>query len=231
VVGPRPPLFRDLLGAGLIYLQDEASQLVAHFLDTQPQDRVLDVCAAPGSKATHVGALAPRAMIVASDLYEHRLRLLRELAAIQGNDSLPAVVANATAELPFAAASFDRVLVDAPCSGTGTLRHNPEIRWRLNPTDIADLAAKQSQILTRAAEMVRPGGRLLYSTCSIESDENEAVAAAFMREHSEFNLLRFADPRIAGDEADLATASGAIRTWPHRHDVDGFFMIGFQRRA
>ena len=231
VVGQRPPLFRDLISDGLIYLQDEASQLVAQFLDTQPNDRVLDLCAAPGSKATHMGALAPRAMIVGSDVYEHRVRILRELAAIQGIDSFPAIVADATTVLPFAAASFDRVLVDAPCSGTGTLRHNPEIRWRLNPADIADLAAKQSQILTRAAEMVRPGGRLLYSTCSLESDENEAVAVAFVTGHTEFDQLPLASPRTSDGEADLATASGAIRTWPHRHDVDGFFMIGFQRRA
>ncbi|HXM48529.1 MAG TPA: 16S rRNA (cytosine(967)-C(5))-methyltransferase RsmB [Pyrinomonadaceae bacterium] len=231
VVGPRPARFRDLISAGLIYLQDEASQLVAHFLDIQPNDRVLDVCAAPGSKATHMGALAPRAMIVAADIYEHRVRILRELAAIQGRDFFPAVAADATIALPFAPGSFDRVLVDAPCSGTGTLRHNPEIRWRLGPMDLAGLAEKQRLILIRAAEMVRPGGRLLYSTCSLESDENEAVAVGFLTEHSEFDQLRLANRRTSDSAADLATASGAIRTWPHRHDVDGFFMIEFQRRA
>jgi 16S rRNA (cytosine967-C5)-methyltransferase len=230
-VGQRPPLFRDLISDGLIYLQDEASQLAAHFLDTQPNDRVLDLCAAPGSKASHMAALTPRAMIVGSDVYEHRVRILRELAALQGIDSFPAIVADATTVLPFAPASFDRVLVDAPCSGTGTLRHNPEIRWRLKPADIANLAAKQNQILTRAAEMVRPGGRLLYSTCSLESDENEAVAGHFATEHTEFDQLRLANPRNPDDAPGLATASGAIRTSPHRHDVDGFFMIGFQRRA
>jgi 16S rRNA (cytosine967-C5)-methyltransferase len=231
VIGQTPALLRDLASAGLIYLQDEASQLVAHILDTQPGDRVLDVCAAPGSKTTHIGALAPNSMIIASDLYEHRVRLLRELAIAQGNDSLHVGVADATGVLPFAPAWFDRVLVDAPCSGTGTLRRNPEIRWRLNARDLPELAAKQNQILTQAAEMVRPGGRLLYSTCSLENDENEGVAAAFMSEKTEFNQLHLANPQISNGAVDLANATGAIRTWPHLHDVDGFFMIAFQRRA
>jgi 16S rRNA (cytosine967-C5)-methyltransferase len=229
VMGHRPALLRSLTSDGLIYLQDEASQLVSHLLDAQPGDRVLDVCAAPGSKTTHIGALAPQAMIVAGELYEHRSRILRELAVTQGNDSIEVVVADATVDLPFANASFDRVLVDAPCSGTGTLRRNPEIRWRIQPSDIAELSLKQGRILAHATEMVRPGGILLYSTCSLERDENEAVAAEFVKEHAGFVQLRLANARILDPAADLATASGAIRTWPHRHDVDGFFMIAFQR--
>ncbi|HEX7530062.1 MAG TPA: 16S rRNA (cytosine(967)-C(5))-methyltransferase RsmB [Pyrinomonadaceae bacterium] len=229
VMGHRPALLRSLTSDSLIYLQDEASQLVSHLLDAQPGDRVLDVCAAPGSKTTHIGALAPQAMIVAGELYEHRSRILRELAVTQGNDSIEVVVADATVDLPFANASFDRVLVDAPCSGTGTLRRNPEIRWRIQPADIAELSSKQGRILAHAAEMVRPGGILLYSTCSLERDENEAVAAEFVKEHAGFVQLRLANARILDTAADLATASGAIRTWPHRHDVDGFFMIAFQR--
>jgi 16S rRNA (cytosine967-C5)-methyltransferase len=231
VMGQRHALLRKFAGAGLIYFQDEASQLVAHFLDIQPGDRVLDVCAAPGSKTTLIGALTAEATIVASDLYEHRLRLLSELAVTQGIDSIQLAVADATNTLPFAKGSFDRVLVDAPCSGTGTLRHNPEIRWRLGLSDIVELAAKQNQILAQASELVRPGGRLLYSTCSLESDENEAVVVAFLKEHAEFDQLRLPQIQISGDSIDLATESDAKRTWPHRHDVDGFFMAVFQRRA
>ena len=230
VIGHRPALLRSLTSAGLIYLQDEASQLVGHLLAAKPGDRVLDVCAAPGSKTTHIAALAPGAMIVAGEFYEHRSRILRELAATQGNDSIQVVVADATVDLPFANASFDRVLVDAPCSGTGTLRRNPEIRWRIQPSDIAELSAKQERILAQAAEMVRVGGILLYSTCSFERDENEDVVAEFVKGHAGFDQLRLPNPRILDAPADLATASGAIRTWPHRHDVDGFFIIGFQRR-
>lgn len=231
VVGHNPAALRNLAGAGLIYLQDEASQLVAHLLDAQPGDRVLDVGAAPGSKATLIGALAPRAMIVAGDLYEHRLRVLVELAKTQGNDSLQVLVADATRALPLAQASFDRVLVDAPCSGTGTLRRNPEIRWRLQETDIAELAARQRQILKHATEMVRPGGRLVYSTCSLENDENEAVAVDFMKAHPAFDQARLLPLKVPSCPSDLVTPDGAIRTWPQRHDVDGFFIIAFQRRA
>ncbi len=231
VIGHKSALVRSLTSAGLIYLQDEASQLVAHLLDAQSGDRVLDLCAAPGSKTTHIGALAPRAMIVAGELYEHRLRILRELAATQGNDPIQAVVADATGDLPFVNASFDRVLVDAPCSGTGTLRRNPEIRWRIQPSDIAELSSKQGRILAHATEMVRPGGILLYSTCSLERDENEAVAEDFLKEHCGFDQSRLTNARILDAPADLATASGAFRTWPHRHDVDGFFMILFKRRV
>jgi len=219
-----PALLRELSRDGLIYFQDEASQLVAHLLDAQTGDRVLDVCAAPGSKTTHIGALAPGAMIVAGDLYEHRLRTLRDLATTQGNGSIRLVAHDAEGDLPFADVSFDRVLVDAPCSGTGTLRRNPEIRWRIGPADIAELSSKQTRILRNAARMVRPGGTLLYSTCSLERDENEAVAEAFIKGHVEFNQFR---PDAAGH---LLTESGAIRTWPHRQDVDGFFMIVFRRR-
>ncbi len=230
VIGQRPALLRDLTSVGLIYQQDEASQLVAHFVETKAGDRMLDVCAAPGSKTTHISALSPQAIIVAGDLHEHRLRLLRELASAQGAHP-SAVALDGTGALPFAPASFDRVLVDAPCSGTGTLRRNPEIRWRLTEPDIAELSSKQSRILKQAAEMVRPGGRLLYSTCSLESEENETVAAAFMTEHTEFEQLPLANPQISSGMVNLGAAVGAIRTWPHLHDVDGFFMIAFQRRA
>jgi 16S rRNA (cytosine967-C5)-methyltransferase len=230
VIGQRPALLRDLNSAGLIYQQDEASQLVAHCVDTKAGDRMLDVCAAPGSKTTHISALSPLSMIVAGDLYDHRLRLLRELARTQGTGVLQ-VVLDATEALPFAPASFDRVLVDAPCSGTGTLRRNPEIRWRLTEPDIAELSSKQIRILKQAAEMVRPSGRLLYSTCSLERDENEAVAAAFITDHAEFEQLPLANPQISGSVVNLRAVTGAIRTWPHLHDVDGFFMIAFQRRA
>jgi 16S rRNA (cytosine967-C5)-methyltransferase len=119
--------------------------------------------------------------------------------------------------------SFDRVLVDAPCSGTGTLRHNPEIRWRLNDSDIAQLAAKQKQILKHAAAVVRVGGRFLYSTCSIEKDENEAVVSDFLK-----NNRTFARAKLEA-AASLITEDGAARTWPHRDDVEGFFVAAFER--
>ncbi len=208
---------------GLIYFQDEASQLVAHLLAPQPNERVLDVCAAPGSKSTLLRSLAPKAMIVAGDLHEHRLRTLRDLAIVQGCESIHLLAYDGTRGLPFADASFDRVLVDAPCSGTGTLRHNPEIRWRIKPDDIARLSSMQKQILTHAAFTVRVGGLLVYSTCSVERDENEIVIEDFLKNHSAF------DQTPLNAAAGLLLENGAIRTWPHRHDVDGFFIAAFRR--
>lgn len=218
-------LLHTLARAGLIYLQDEGSQLVAHLLGAQPGERVLDVCAAPGSKTTHIDAMAPESMIVAGDLHEHRLRTLNTLARQQDARGIQSVVFDATQRLPFAGQSFDRVLVDAPCSGTGTLRHNPEIRWRITEADIADLAQKQTRILDNASAVVRPGGRLVYSTCSVEREENEAVVESFIEERHDFRSS------ILDAAGEMQTADGSIRTWPHRDDIDGFFVKAFERVA
>jgi 16S rRNA (cytosine967-C5)-methyltransferase len=213
---------RELSREGLIYFQDEASQLVAHLLKSQSGDRVLDVCAAPGSKTTHLAALAPGASIFAGDLFEHRLRTLNELAA-QQDATVHLVAHDATRGLPFPDHSFDRVLVDAPCSGTGTLRRNPEIRWRLTSADVAELAEKQKLILESASAMVRPGGRLIYSTCSVERAENEDVVRSFLDKHKDFDSVAL------DAAATLRTETGAIRTWTHRDGTDGFFVAAFER--
>jgi 16S rRNA (cytosine967-C5)-methyltransferase len=123
--------------------------------------------------------------------------------------------------LPFREGAFRRVLVDAPCTGTGTLRHNPEIRWRITPADIQALAARQRRILAHAARVVSPGGRLVYSTCSVEPEENEEVVAAFLETHPAFASARPDVPER------LLTKEGAARTWPHRDDTDGFFVAAF----
>jgi 16S rRNA (cytosine967-C5)-methyltransferase len=226
VAGTGGAALRALVQEGLVYTQDEASQLVAHVLGARAGERVLDVCAAPGSKTTHVAGLAEdRALIVAGDLYAHRLQVVVESAARQKLTSIRTVALDAEQPLPFAAESFDRVLVDAPCTGTGTLRHNPEIRWRLKPTDIDDLAARQRRILANAARTVRPGGRLVYSTCSVEPEENEVVVSAFLAAQPDFTAIRVAAP------AQLLTAAGAVRTWPHRDGADGFFVAAFARRS
>ena len=179
-------LLRRLSEDGFIYFQDEGSQLVALMIGGQPGDRILDVCAAPGSKSTLIAALAPKATIIAGDLYEHRARTIKQFADQQEAGNIQTIVHDARRELPFTNGLFDRVLVDAPCSGTGTLRHNPEIRWRLKSSDIAELAAKQHSILRNAAAMVRGGGVLIYSTCSLETEENEAVVAHFCADLSWF---------------------------------------------
>ena len=209
--------------AGLIYFQDEASQLVAHLLGAGDRDYVLDVCGAPGSKSTLIAALAPSANIISGELYEHRARTIQEFAKHQSATNVHVIIHDATRELPFPPASFDGVLIDAPCSGTGTLRHNPEIRWRLNESDIAELADKQKQILKNAAAVVRAGGRLVYSTCSIEKDENEDVISDFLK-----NSRAFARVKL-DNGGGLTTEDGAARSWPHRDDVEGFFVAAFRR--
>jgi 16S rRNA (cytosine967-C5)-methyltransferase len=220
-------LLRELAGEGAIYMQDEASQLVAHALGARACERVLDVCAAPGSKTTQIAALShDKAFVVAGDIYAHRLQTLSESAARQNLKNIQAVVYDAEGSpLPFAEGAFERVLVDAPCTGTGTLRHNPEIRWRITPSDIADLAARQRRILAHAARTVCVGGRLVYSTCSVEREENEEVVAAFLETHAAFRLIRPDVPER------LLTNDGAARTWPQRDDTDGFFVAAFEKKG
>lgn len=216
---------RRLSDEGLIYLQDEASQLLAHMLSLAPGQRVLDVTAAPGSKATHIAALAPSANVVAGDLHQHRVETMRRLAAKQ-NATVHVVVHDATRALPFPNQSFDRVLLDAPCTGTGTLRRNPEIRYRLRPEDVEELSQQQQVMLARAAAVVRPGGRLLYSTCSVEPEENEDVVARFTATHSQFKHVA---PAEAFSSFILHPSSLPFpRLWPQRHGSDGFFMAGFE---
>lgn len=212
--------------AGLIYLQDEASQLVPVVLDAQPGERILDVCAAPGSKATQTAIrMRDEGQLIAGDLHLSRLQNLREAATRQKLRCLRALAFDAEAALPFAGESFDRVLVDAPCTGTGTLRHNPEIRWRISAGDSADLARRQQRILASAAPVVKPGGRLVYSTCSVEPEENEEIIAAFLAAHREYKPVSATLPE------ELCTATGAARTWPHRQDTDGFFLAVLERSA
>ena len=211
---------------GLIYLQDEASQLVSILLQPRSGHRVLDLCAAPGSKTSHMAILAEdRAWIIACDRHPHRLTTLAATCERMGIKSVDALALDATRDLPFVSArvEFDRVLVDAPCSGTGTLRGNPEIKWRLSPEDITRLAKLQLTLLERAASSVAAGGRLVYSTCSIEREENEEVVGRFIEGTSKFRVI------VPDAPAALITNDGYVRTFPHRDGTDGFFAAAFER--
>jgi 16S rRNA (cytosine967-C5)-methyltransferase len=207
------PVLRELSAAGQIYLQDEASQLVAQMVGVKSGERVLDLCAAPGGKTT---LMADRAgddtMIIAADRSAVRMETLIATSKLHELKAIKPVLLDAAEQLPFQPGAFDKVLVDAPCSGTGTLRRNPEIRWRLSPADIYAFAEKQKQILSQAANAVKPGGRLVYSTCSVERDENEEVIQEFLARDDRFHSLK------------------TLRTWPHRDVCDGFFIATFQRR-
>lgn len=207
-----------------IYLQDEASQLVAEVVGARPEDRILDLCAAPGSKSTQIAELLTTGRIIAADLYGHRLKTVEQTIRQQQVARISCLVLDASQSLPFPAESFDRVLVDAPCSGTGTLRRNPEIKWRISPHDIRDLATRQRQFLAQAARVVKPGGWLVYSTCSLEPEENEHVITEFLGRESGFQMAK---PLV---DASLITPFGAIRTWPHRQGTEGFFIAAFSRQ-
>ena len=217
---------QQAVARGLIYLQDEASQLVSQLLDAKSGERVLDLCAAPGSKSSHLAALTENgALIVACDIHQHRLAQLAATCNRLGAHSVSPVVLDATGELPFLAQArrFDRVLIDAPCSGTGTLRRNPEIKWRLAPDGPARLAEVQLSLLNRATQVIGKGGRLVYSTCSIEVEENESVINRFIDDGAPFRVIQ------PDAHADLITAEGFVRTFPHRHDTDGFFAAVLER--
>jgi 16S rRNA (cytosine967-C5)-methyltransferase len=166
--------------------------------------------------------LGTKAFIVAGELHSHRTRFLLENCRKQGLDRVAVVQYDAEASLPFDDRSFDTVLVDAPCSGTGTIRHNPEIRYFLSPTDIDQLSAKQRRILLNASKMVKDGGSLVYSTCSVEREENESVAEVLDADRS-FRRVR---PPIS--EKFLA-ADDFGRTYPKRGRMDGFFIAKYER--
>jgi 16S rRNA (cytosine967-C5)-methyltransferase len=219
-------LLAELVAEGQVYVQDEASQLVAAVLQSQPNQLVLDLCAAPGGKTTQIAdSIRDSGAIVASDLHEHRLRTVIQTAKEHRLSNIHCVALDGLLPLPWAENAFDRVLVDAPCSGTGTLRRNPEIRWRITPADIQDLSERQRRLLFNAAGAVKPGGRLVYSTCSVEIDENEDVRKAFLENNTAFR------PAELPVNPALKTSVSTARTWPHRHGTDGFFICAFERKS
>ena len=218
--------------AGRFSVQDEASQLVVGLLDPQPGERVLDTCAAPGGKATAIAERVGKSgSVLALDRNARRLELVRRAARRLQLGRIECEVVDATRELEALAPAggFDRVLVDAPCSGLGALRRNADARWRVQPRDPARLAEVQRALLQRAARVLKPDGVLVYSTCTLLPDENEAVVEGFLREFPQFAL---ASGHEAPEEVrELIDADGLLRCWPHRHDTDGFFAARLELRS
>lgn len=216
---------------GWYQVQDEASMLIAPLLSPRPGERLLDACAAPGGKTTHLAALTGnRAEIVALDLHPHRTRLVEQGAARLGCTGISARTWDLTVPPPFLAPeSFDGVLVDAPCSGLGVLRRNPEARWRLQPADVTVLAERQAAILHQAAFLVKPGGRLVYAVCTVTPEETDRQAAAFLARHPDFRLAPLAGA-VPESWQELLDGEGCLRSWPRRLDLDGFFAARFVKR-
>ena len=218
---------RELAENGKIYFQEEGSQMVGNVVNLKENDKFLDVCAAPGSKTTQVISnfkLQSSNLIVAGDFSSKRTKKLKENCERQGAKSVNILQYDAEESLPFADESFDVILVDAPCSGTGTIRHNPEIRYFLEEKDFENLARKQLKILINASKLVRSGGHIIYSTCSLEIDENEAVANQFLSENSQFEKV---SPLL---DKNFITDENFGRTFPPRDDTDGFFIAVFCKK-
>jgi 16S rRNA (cytosine967-C5)-methyltransferase len=222
----RHALFRD----GLVEVQDEGSQLLAWLLGPRRGEMIADYCAGAGGKTLAMAMLMRgTGRLYAMDVSAKRLAALSPRAARAGITNVHplALSGDRDARVKRLAGKMDRVLVDAPCSGFGTLRRNPDLKWRHAESAVAELAAKQARILESAAGLVKPGGRLVYATCSILREENEAVAAEFARKHPEFRALSCRE-LLSAQRIDLDIGE-YLRLWPDLHRTDGFFAAGFER--
>jgi len=213
------PLLTPIASEGLFIVQDEASQLVGAMAAARSGERVLDACAAPGGKTTGMAAdMGDRGLLVACDVRPKRVRLLTETVRAAGARSVRVVQANAAEPLPFGEV-FDMVLIDAPCSGLGTVRRDPDIKWRRVPDELGSLASLQTRILESAAAVVRAGGRILYSTCSSEPEENDEVVERFLGGLGRFRLVPLSFPAAP----ELIDSTGCFRALPFRDGLEAFF--------
>ena len=221
VVKSGNPLATHLDEEGLFVVQDEASQLVALYAGARPGERVLDACASPGGKATAMAAaMDGRGVLVACDVRPRRVDLLARTVQRSGATQVRIVRADATAAPPFFVA-FDRVLLDAPCSGLGTVRRDPDIKWRRTADELAVLADAQLLMVRQAASVVTPGGTLIYATCSSEPEENDAVVDRFLKLDASFRIAR--PVSLHPTLEPFVGADGTFRTLPHRHGLEAFF--------
>jgi 16S rRNA (cytosine967-C5)-methyltransferase len=221
---------------GWIALQDEASQAVARLVAVDPGQTVLDLCAAPGGKTLLLArAAGEHGRVVAADLHANRVRAMKERFERAGIRNVETFVLDGAKPLPFER-TFERILVDVPCSGTGTLARHPEIRWKIRSDDLSDLHARQSALLGNALRHLAPGGRLVYSTCSLEPEENELVVREMLAEAgSEFQIVDSRDALAGSLQESVAVenvvdGSGFFRTFPGEHGTDGFFGAAIERR-
>ena len=220
---------------GAIEVQDEGSQLLALLLDAHRGEMVVDFCAGAGGKTLAIGAaMRNTGRLYAMDTSGHRLDALKpRLARSQLSNVHPAAIAHERDDrVKRLAGKIDRVLVDAPCSGLGTLRRNPDLKWRQKPEGIAEVAATQTAILESAARLLKSGGRLVYATCSVLPQENEDIANAFTLAHPDFVLLPVNEElnRFKVTDAESLCTGPFLRLWPHRHGTDGFFAAVWIRK-
>lgn len=221
------PLFKN----GSIEVQDEGSQLLAQIVGAKRGEMVVDFCAGAGGKTLALGAaMRNTGRLYAFDVSEKRLAKLKPRLARSGLSNVhPVQIAHENdTKIKRLAGKIDRVLVDAPCSGLGTLRRNPDVKWRQTPQSLLELNVKQSAILAGAARLVKPGGRLVYATCSLLDEENEAIVAQFAAAHEEFVLVPMKD--VLAEQKIALEMGDYLKLSPHKHQTDGFFAAVLERK-
>ena len=221
------PLFKD----GAIEVQDEGSQLLAQIVGAKRGEMIVDFCAGAGGKTLALGAIMKNTgRLYAFDIAEKRLAKLKPRLARSGLSNVhPVLIAHENdAKVKRLAGKIDRVLVDAPCSGLGTLRRNPDVKWRQSPQGLAELNVKQISILAGAARLVKPGGRLVYATCSLLDEENEAIVAQFLAAHEGFALAPMS--QVLTEQKIPLEMQDYLKLYPHRHRTDGFFAAVLERK-
>jgi len=221
------PLFKS----GAIEVQDEGSQLLAQIVGAKRGEMVVDFCAGAGGKTLALGAtMRNTGRLYAFDVSDKRLAKLKPRMARSGLSNIhPVLIAHENdGKVKRLAGKIDRVLVDAPCSGLGTLRRNPDVKWRQTPEAIAEMNLKQIAILSSAARLVKSGGRLVYGTCSLLDEENEAIAAQFLAAHEDFSLVPMKD--VLAEQKIALEMGDYLKLLPHQHQTDGFFAAVFVRK-
>ncbi|KKX54136.1 MULTISPECIES: 16S rRNA (cytosine(967)-C(5))-methyltransferase RsmB [Brevibacillus] len=218
---------------GLFTVQDESSMLVAPALAADPGMRVLDACAAPGGKTTHIAALMQnRGEIIASDVHPHKRDLIAQNAKRLGITIIEPIVSDALHLGEKKLGTFDRILLDAPCTGFGVIRRKPDLKWNKTPDDVKAIAELQYKLLESVAALLAPGGLLVYSTCTIEPEENQLIVQRFVKNHPAFELDRtLADDLPASVRDKIDTTEGFVQVLPHHFESDGFFIARLKRKA
>ena len=222
-------LFKDILSGDHVYVQDESAMLISHLLNPQSMDLVVDLCAAPGGKTTHIASLMGNTgNIIACDISENKLEVLQDNCKRLGVQNVEIKKVDVVKDdLSFIDAA-DAVLIDAPCSGFGTLRRHPNILWNKTPKQLTGLVDLQFSLLTNAAEHIKPNGILVYSTCTIEQSENERVISRFLKENRMFTVDH-ASQFLPDVPKSLLTSEGYLQTFPHEHGIDGAFAVRLRR--
>ncbi|WP_240648088.1 RsmB/NOP family class I SAM-dependent RNA methyltransferase [Pararobbsia silviterrae] len=230
-VAGKPPVNRlNAFEEGWFEVQDEGSQLLCHLVGAKRGEMIVDFCAGAGGKTLALGAMMrSTGRLYAFDVSDRRLAKLKPRMAKSGLSNVHPVLIDSEHDpkIKRLAGKIDRVLVDAPCSGLGTLRRNPDLKWRQTPASLDELTPKQASILANAARLVKPGGRLVYATCSILEAENEAIVNAFLATHGDFKLVP-ASSVLAAQKIGLDTGD-YLSLWPHIHGTDGFFAAVLER--